>query len=1504
MLLVDEATRFKKCGLVQGQEHEDLLQYLYDLWIYHFGPPERLVLDQQVALMGHQAASEFERLGISRCPRGTTAGHGADQHTGTGIVERHVQLIKLTMYKLRAELQRQGLKPNDSELAQEAAMAQNITLSYGGVTPAMAVYGILPREFYNPESDHVLNTSGAADTDLTVFERALRIRQTSLAQAQQAVIEDRVARAARTKPHQLDIGSLVAGTSEVEFMRDVKGDPGWRGPALLLRLDADEGVAIIQYQGKPYLVALRHVRPFKGIYHLEIQSPQLEDSLRKLMKYVENMTEYKIFIYGWIRKKNDQWIKLPKNNHEATDVLAKANNVSAGMTKRELHGIIFGRSLRSFKPPAGTHGVLITWLCGSRGYAVQEHHADRHLQMKKLSALRREELCILYLFYYQINLEESGNNIQDKEKQKMTSSTATPMDEDKPDLKRPGPDTRTVVLAPEKKRQKIAFIRKDLEFLKQWYSIHCNQTAIQFDFSSDWHYGYDLMTSSTRNFLLKKYDSDRKNLDVLFTVEYKTDHQVLACIRTADIYKVDTETNNFEDHEISAEMWPKVDEADSNEIKQFVEEKALRPIHRMQITDEMVTIDCKWVRKMKRQPDGTMKVKSRLCARGCFDSQKQQLTTRSTTATRLSQRILVSQAARKKKKKGNLESWDIAGAFLKGFDFKKIQAALRKLGMNAPTRQVVVFPPMNVWRHLQRHSDVFKIPTHSLHDYGLLCLKPIYGLNDAPLAWQLCLHSFIVDDLHGVRSQLDENCFLFKSPGNGLSLDNTYSMITTHVDDLAVEGTQEFLDKFYDKFVKQFKKVSRQTLPFTHCGCRYSQTSTGYSIDQAEFVQRMKPAPVPTRSDDAKLEPSEVSDFRSILGALLWITATRLDIVADVSVLQSRVTTATVKDIKLANEVLVKAKQHEEAALHYRSFETDALRLACIHDASSANSGRHYAQEGILVMLTDDAWSGQTIDHEVEFNDQTVQQHGGVAHILHSHGGKAKRISYSTSHAETLSMVNGLESTTLIMIRLSEMMHEKINPTLRDLTEIQENGNPMLPCDHYTDCRDLWELSTGQKVLPQDKTQRLYVLGIREARITGRVRMVVLVPTESMVADALTKPMISSGLLHVLTTGRFEIFGMPNHPVLSRVLPSLADYDEQTLMEGDEGILEKAKNAPENVKATHASILFGMIAVSPNVMMRTAMVMGLATLATAEPTDDPQHQAVQSHLPIYMMIFMTVIAAVMVEKLVSKIMSGELYATILRYIQKKNTTPIKDESAMDVDTSSMDAMDVDEDAEALQLQLANLRGENADLQEYQGQLEANRDWYKTKLESKEDEHRDALIQIQSLENDLERERREHKTTTGNYKFTQNRLAAATATIKEKDERIEDLKKMQPSGQPSTSAEPSQLLGLHHIDMRVMKEELEKLKIENEVLSRDKEKLQSNLESAKNTIRRNKETIDRMTTTYHELRSELQKSYYPEEIHVTANGRKYHMSECRHLKHGQQQLNTTRYTKCYDCCNKA
>ena len=135
--------------------------------------------------------------------------------------------------------------------------------------------------------------------------------------------------------------------------------------------------------------------------------------------------------------------------------------------------------------------------------------------------------------------------------------------------------------------------------------------------------------------------------------------------------------------------------------------------------------------------------------------------------------------------------------------------------------------------------------------------------------------------------------------------------MTTHVDDIAVCGGAEFLEKEYAFLSGRFGKISVQRPPFNHCGSRYNKVASSFSIDQQEFIDRMKVMDFKDLGDDQSrpLTPAETSTLRrSILGGLLWITATRLDLVADVGVRQSRVTKATVQDLHLANAIVKKAK--------------------------------------------------------------------------------------------------------------------------------------------------------------------------------------------------------------------------------------------------------------------------------------------------------------------------------------------------------------------------------------------------------------------------------------------------------------------------------------------------------------------------------------------------------------------------------------------------------------------
>ena len=115
---------------------------------------------------------------------------------------------------------------------------------------------------------------------------------------QQAIAEDRVARANRTRTHQLDMSAMVPGTASVDIYREVAGDVGWRGPAELLKIDSQEGNAIMQYQGRPYLVGLRHLRLHEHT-SFAVLPPDVQSAVQELRSVAEGQRPLQS-LCGWM----------------------------------------------------------------------------------------------------------------------------------------------------------------------------------------------------------------------------------------------------------------------------------------------------------------------------------------------------------------------------------------------------------------------------------------------------------------------------------------------------------------------------------------------------------------------------------------------------------------------------------------------------------------------------------------------------------------------------------------------------------------------------------------------------------------------------------------------------------------------------------------------------------------------------------------------------------------------------------------------------------------------------------------------------------------------------------------------------------------------------------------------------------------------------------------------------------------------------------------------------
>ena len=354
-----------------------------------------------------------------------------------------------------------------------------------------------------------------------------------------------------------------------------------------------------------------------------------------------------------------------------------------------------------------------------------------------------------------------------------------------------------------------------------------------------------------------------------------------------------------------------------------------------------------------------------------------------------------------------------------------------------------------------------------------------------------------------------------------------------------------------------------------------------------------------------------------------------MDLISDVSQLATSVTTAGIKHLRQASPVLKRAqdKDCKDVGLYFRKLDPQhGLRLACFHDSSSHTKEKSYAHEGVLILLMEGRLKPEDGIYEITCNDDEIKCHGGHAHILWSHGSKAKRISYSTSHAETLAAISGHEASVLVNVRLSEMLHKDKRPTPQQLAAIQEVGNPQLPIDDYRDCNDVYQLVTGSKTLPQDKQQRIYVLSLREWRLAGRIRWMSLIPTRSMVADALTKLMVSPQMMELLTSGTLVVHNENTHHLQMKRLPPKYEIEERDLDMDDATLIEQHDQATKNVNNLWWTPMFASFKRGAIPFLALMVLSGLP-IASAEE-HSREHDQNDGTL-FYAMIIMTLLVLVL-----------------------------------------------------------------------------------------------------------------------------------------------------------------------------------------------------------------------------------------------------------------------------------
>jgi hypothetical protein len=336
------------------------------------------------------------------------------------------------------------------------------------------------------------------------------------------------------------------------------------------------------------------------------------------------------------------------------------------------------------------------------------------------------------------------------------------------------------------------------------------------------------------------------------------------------------------------------------------------------------------------------------------------------------------------------------------------------------------------------------------------------------------------------------------------------------------------------------------------------KTNTGLFIHQAEFCNNLKVHKLSrerAKQTSSLVTEEERTALRSGAGGLMYLIQTRPELASDLLTLMTKINQATVAEIKFMNSLIARAKQFPGRGIYIHKIKPP-FRFLAWSDASHASSKTVYAFEGHLCMLASDNSAARLPTKQSDLT--AAQMHdilGGPTQFIEYVSRKSKRVSHSTSHAESLSSHGTLASTELVASRFTELYSPYIMTP--DKMIMHEAGLPAeIPIDLIGDAKDVLELVTGERGIPLDTAQRVIILSLRERRLLRKLRHMYLVSTKDMLANRLTKYDPSDPCLEkFLDTGIVSI----NHPGTLRPAVNKAKQ-----LSEDELIHYKAQEAEES----------------------------------------------------------------------------------------------------------------------------------------------------------------------------------------------------------------------------------------------------------------------------------------------------------------------------------------------------
>lgn len=382
-------------------------------------------------------------------------------------------------------------------------------------------------------------------------------------------------------------------------------------------------------------------------------------------------------------------------------------------------------------------------------------------------------------------------------------------------------------------------------------------------------------------------------------------------------------------------------------------------------------------------------------------------------------------------------------------------------------------------------------------------LKGAYGLINAPLLWYCELKSALLA-LGFLVSPMDPCLFVLpKKEVDKQSPSSIHGILGVHVDD-GLGGGDEVFNQAIKTLEKRFPFGSQRTNSFTFTGINIHQSHNGdITLSQKDCINDIPPINISRdrrKSPEAPITKDELQSLRGLIGSVQYAaTNSRPDLSCRLSLLQARITCATVSDLIQGNRILNDAKRFSDTSIRIQALDPEKVRFLSFSDAAFATREKAHSQKGCLILAT------------TEEIDQT--QSSNVSPLLWF-SIKINRVVSSTLASDTFALSGALDLLSWTRIHWAWILNPSLN-----WKDPEETLKELPGAFAVVDCKSLYDLLQKTSI-PQCSEYRtmLEALVVKERLKEGvSIRWV---HSAAQMADTLTKDMDTSVLRSFLSLGK------------------------------------------------------------------------------------------------------------------------------------------------------------------------------------------------------------------------------------------------------------------------------------------------------------------------------------------------------------------------------------------------